>query len=214
MRLTVISDTHGHHEKLGVLNGDVLIHCGDMFNMFDSGADDLERLDDWFGRQRFGLILCTGGNHDFALQEFGADRAPFENAVYLRDRSYVHEGVAFYGAPWIPDLTGQAFFKGSEELARSWSAIPDGTDVLITHTPPAGRLDLSSRGFRLGCQHLLARLREVSPRVHCFGHVHASSGVVEADGTSFINAAVVDSRYRLARGPYEHVLSIASGRRA
>lgn len=207
MRLTVISDTHGEHEKLGVLSGEVLIHCGDMSNLFDSRVDDLERLDDWFGRQRFDLILCTGGNHDFALQErSGSGSNPFENAVYLEDRSYVHDGVTFYGAPWIPDLRDQAFFKGPRELARKWSAIPRGTDVLITHVPPAGRLDVSSRGFQLGCPHLLGRVRAVSPRVHCFGHVHASSGVMEVGRTVFINAAVVDSRYRLARGPHEHVL--------
>ena len=207
MKLTVISDTHGHHEKLGVLSGEVLIHCGDMFNMFDRGPNDFEQLDAWFGRQRFDLILCTGGNHDFALQEkSGANSIPFENAVYLQDRSYVHQGVTFYGAPWVPDLREQAFFKESQELARAWSAIPDETDVLITHTPPAGRLDVSSRGFQLGCQHLFAKVRAVSPRVHCFGHVHASSGVAEIGRTVFINAALVDSRYRLARGPYEHVL--------
>jgi Icc-related predicted phosphoesterase len=209
MRLTVISDTHGEHEKLGVLSGDVLIHCGDMFNMFRSQEDEFERMDDWFGRQDFHLILCTGGNHDFALQDRSKfESRPFENAVYLQDRSYIHEGITFYGAPWISDLKGQAFFTRSSELADRWSEIPSGTDVLITHTPPAGVLDVSSSGLELGCKHLAGMVQEVSPRVHCFGHVHASSGILEANETLFINASMVNSQYELTRRPREYVLSL------
>ena len=50
MKFTIISDTHGEHEKLGVMSGEVLIHCGDMFNMFGGNEDDFERIDDWFRR--------------------------------------------------------------------------------------------------------------------------------------------------------------------
>ena len=94
MRLTIISDTHGEHDILGRLSGDVLIHCGDMFNMFSQSDEDFERMDAWFGKQDFDLILCTGGNHDFELQKrssYAGD--PFENAVYLEGRSHEHEGV-------------------------------------------------------------------------------------------------------------------------
>jgi len=207
MHVTIISDTHGEHEKLGRLSGDVLIHCGDMFNMFSPKDDDVERIDDWFGRQQFDLILCTGGNHDLALQEKSShDPNPFENAVFLQDRTYTHEGKSFYGAPWVPDLFGQAFFLESAELEKKWSVIPNGTDVLITHTPSAGFLDVSSSGLQLGCNHLAGKIGEVFPRLHCFGHVHASSGVMEANGTTFINAALANSQYEMAREPYEFFL--------
>lgn len=203
MRLTIISDTHGEHEKLGILSGDVLIHCGDMFNMFGDGEDHFDRMDDWFGRQNFDLILCVGGNHDFELQKRSSWVSdPFKNAVYLEERSISHRGVTFYGAPWVPELRGQAFYRDREELAECWTKIPHATDVLITHTPPAGILDVSSRGYDLGCDHLERRLREVRPTLHCFGHVHASCGTMESDGTSFVNAALVNSRYELTRGPY------------
>ena len=38
MRLVVISDTHGDHEQLGVLDGDVLVHCGDAERSSHSAA--------------------------------------------------------------------------------------------------------------------------------------------------------------------------------
>ncbi|MGB1142223.1 MAG: metallophosphoesterase, partial [Halioglobus sp.] len=72
MKITIVSDTHGNHDQITGLSGDVLIHCGDMFNQFDMfGQEDeqFEGLDAWFGRQDFDLVLCTGGNHDFELEK-------------------------------------------------------------------------------------------------------------------------------------------------
>jgi len=204
MKITVISDTHNEHEKLGTLSGDVLIHCGDMFNMFSRNDDEFERMDDWFGRQEFDVILCTGGNHDFALESKLHDEPePFENAVYLQDREFIHQGVVFYGAPWIPALPGQAFYRTNSELEAKWSNIRENIDVLITHTPPAGFLDISSSGLQLGCKHLADRVATVSPSFHCFGHVHASSGLREAGKTTYINAALVNSNYELSRKAVE-----------
>ena len=207
MKITIISDTHGHHEKLGRLSGEVLIHCGDMFNMFSPNYDDIERMDDWFGKQNFDCILCIGGNHDFPLEANLARRdSQFRNAIYLEGSSHIHEGVHFFGAPWIPELAGQAFFRKPQDLSRKWAEIPEGVNVLITHSPPAGVLDISSRKLQLGCDLLAARIAVVTPRLHCFGHAHASSGTLQAGRTNFVNAALVNSQYELTRRPYKVVL--------
>lgn len=207
MHITVISDTHRQHDKLGRLSGEVLIHCGDMFSLFDGRDDDMERIDAWFGEQVFDLILCTGGNHDFALEDrIRAGQKPFQNAEFLQDQGVTHKGVTFYGAPWTPYLSGHAFYQDSAGLREKWAQIPSDTDVLITHTPPAGILDVSSQGLVLGCQYLADAILSIRPRLHCFGHVHASSGQAESNGTTYINAAVVNSQFGLARGPYEFVI--------
>lgn len=71
-------------------------------------------------------------------------------------------------------------------------AIPTGVDVLVTHTPPFGILDLPTSGsVNLGCKHLLAELKRIQPRYHIFGHVHASHGRLIEGGTEFVNAAIV-----------------------
>ena len=204
MKITVISDTHNQHAELGRLRGDVLIHCGDMLDLFNRSADDLQRVDDWFGEQQFDLILCTGGNHDILLEQLVAGGIePFANATYLQDRKYVHAGVTFYGAPWIPGLSGHAFYRSDSELRDKWSQIPDDTDVLLTHTPPFAVLDVSSRGSALGCRHLAAAVADVRPKVHCFGHVHHSAGSVASKGTVFVNASSVDSQIDLVHPPFE-----------
>ncbi len=203
MKISVISDTHDQHEKLGALSGDVLIHCGDMFTLANPCNDAVEKLDDWFSMQNFDVILCTGGNHDIALESrlLETDQ-PFDNAIYLQDESYCHNGVVFYGSPWVPELSSHAFYKNSAQRAERWSMIPDTTDVLITHTPPAGVLDVSSWGWSLGCKPLAQNLARISPRLHCFGHVHASSGSIKRDGIQFVNAASVNSDLQLIRQPY------------
>ena len=207
MNISIISDTHGQHEKLGILSGDVLIHCGDMFNLFSRDDDEMEKIDEWFGRQNFELILCTGGNHDIGLERrAGSSTRPFRNAVYLQDRAYVHGNVKFYGAPWTPKLAGHAFFKNGPGLREAWSRIQQDTDVLITHTPPANMLDRSSRGLKLGCTFLSEVLPGISPRIHCFGHVHASAGSREIDGTLYVNASSVRGNYELANVPWSIVI--------
>ena len=150
------------------------------------------------------MILCIGGNHDFRLQELvESTTSPFKYAAYLQDSSYSFRGVKFYGAPWVPDLPGQAFDLHSQALFEKWRKIPDDTDVLITHTPPLGILDVPSRSnISCGCAHLASRVFEVAPKLHCFGHVHHSSGQTTSNGITFMNASMVNSQYELAKAPY------------
>lgn len=207
MKIVVISDTHGGHEALGVLSGDVLIHCGDFEHLFALDARALAAVDAWFGKQRFEHILCIGGNHDLDLERRvggGSEPSerPFRNAQYLQDSGFVYRGVRFHGAPWVPMLDGHAFFADDRALAAAWSRIPNDVDVLITHTPPAGILDESSTGLKLGCRHLSERLAALSPRLHCFGHVHASAGHRTIGGTTYVNASSVNSAFKVVHPPF------------
>ena len=46
--------------------------------------------------------------------------------------------------------------------------VPAGTDLLVTHGPPRGHLDLG----HIGCASLLSELWRIRSRLHVFGHVH------------------------------------------
>jgi len=43
---------------------------------------------------------------------------------------------------------------------------------MLTHGPPHGILDLTSRGDLAGCENLTAAVKRVRPRMHVFGHIH------------------------------------------
>lgn len=203
MRIVVIADTHAGHDSLGVLEGDILIHCGDAEMLFDQDDHMIDAIDGWFARQKVDHVLYVGGNHDVTLEKRVAAKAlPFRNAVYLQDSMFTYQGVRFYGAPWVPELRGHAFFADDASLAAAWAEIPEGVDVLITHTPPAGVMDVSGSGLELGCPHLARHVDRANPRLHCFGHVHASSGTSVQDGRTYVNAALVNSNFEIARRPF------------
>jgi Icc-related predicted phosphoesterase len=199
MRIVIVSDTHGRHEEYGVLEGDVLIHCGDGS---DSAAQSVEALDEWFGRQRVDHVLAVGGNHDFEiLRRVRAGAQVFRHARFLLDETVEIGELHFHGSPWLPQLFGWAFFAKDEVLAARWGEIPANTDVLITHTPPKGILDLDRGGFSYGCALLRERLTQIAPRLHCFGHIHASGGVLEGSPTTSVNASAVSHTQPELRAP-------------
>jgi Icc-related predicted phosphoesterase len=100
--------------------------------------------------------------------------------------------------------------RGGPELAEAWGRIPPGTDVLVTHGPAFGRLDLTRTGEHVGCERLSERLADLDdagqgPRLHVHGDIHEAAGVhappLGAAGRVTVNAAVLDAAYRLARAP-------------
>lgn len=190
--LCLISDTHRLHRQLKLPRADVLIHCGDFCSFRQQDLATLRDVDEWFGSLRGTKVIGIGGNHDFELESGGFR---FTNATLLQDQLVEIEGLSIYGAPWCPDLSGFAYYADPETLIEKWKMIPTGIDVLVTHTPPHGILDVPTSGdVHLGCPYLKAELMRIQPRLHCFGHVHASYGQVTEDSTHFVNAAVVGGR--------------------
>ena len=210
MRLVIISDTHGLHEQLGQLEGDVLIHCGD--GCPGRSRAEINSLDAWFGRQQFEKILVVGGNHDVAVEDCVHKGIPaFRHAQLLQDEAVQIDGVRFYGSPWVPGLPGMAFHARDEDLRAAWEAIPHDTDVLITHTPPAGVLDRSSRGEHLGCAALREVLLARPVALHCFGHIHASRGLARAGLCTFVNASSMARGRARLRAPMGFTLERRAG---
>ncbi|MDY3562150.1 metallophosphatase domain-containing protein [Gemmata sp. JC673] len=183
-----MSDTHGRHELTRVPDGDILVHAGDV--TLDGSLEDVEEFDRWLGAlpHRHKIVIC--GNHDWCFQrEPEAARARITNAVYLEDSGCEVAGLTFYGSPWTPLFFDWAFMRPDAELFETWERIPAGTDVLVTHGPPHGVLDLTNRDTRAGSLSLLHRVYELKPRLHVFGHIHEAAGRAEAGGTRFVNAA-------------------------
>jgi len=203
MRLVCFADTHQFHDELIVPDGDAVICAGDVGRM--GTVDEMERFLRWFSALPHRHKLFTPGNHDGCLQRDASIlRAAFPDVRLLIDAGVVIDGVSFWGAPWTPTFHDWAFMMPrGPALAARWALIPEGTDVLITHGPPRRILDDVSdyRGSGLldavggmddderfaGCADLRARVREVRPRLHLFGHIHTQRGVVVEDTTTFVN---------------------------
>ncbi|MCL7421771.1 MAG: hypothetical protein M8364_12785 [Methylobacter sp.] len=125
-----------------------------------------------------------------------------KNAIYLEDSGIEIDGVKFWGSPWQPFFCNWAFnLPRGPKLAAVWAKIPEDIDVLITHTPPYGILDKIDDGESVGCEDLSEALKRVKPKIHVFGHIHESYGVLEQDGTIYVNASLNNGYYHLVNAP-------------
>ena len=88
--------------------------------------------------------------------------------------------------------------SGKQE--QLYAAIPEDTDVLVTHTPPYGILDRDG-SILYGSRVLLERVRTIRPHLHLFGHIHKSCGTLSDGITIFSNAAIMDEGYDSLNGP-------------
>lgn len=85
---------------------------------------------------------------------------------------------------------------------KYWDQIPEDIDILVTHGPPKGILDMvySFDGVtpkdRVGCEELNEKVFNL-PKLkhHIFGHIHSSHGHQEVVGKHFWNAAICDEQY-------------------
>lgn len=201
MRIVCVSDTHGRGRDVDVPDGDVLVHAGDLSGM--GSLKQIEQEADWLRALPHPTKVVIAGNHDFAFQQdASAARALMEGLVYLEDRETTIDGVRFYGSPWQPWFHDWAFnLDRGEPIRAKWDLIPAGIDVLVTHGPPSAILDRTTSGHQVGCEELLVAVARVRPRVHVFGHIHEAYGVVDRDGTRFVNASTCDFRYRPVHPP-------------
>ncbi|KAK3352429.1 Metallo-dependent phosphatase-like protein [Lasiosphaeria hispida] len=55
-------------------------------------------------------------------------------------------------------------------------AIHSKVNVVITHGPPKGVLDMTNSRQRGGCEQLFAAVARARPLLHCFGHIHEGWG--------------------------------------
>jgi len=185
--------------------GDLLIHSGD--STMGGSLDEMRRFAEWLAAQKYDRKIVVAGNHDFGYNN--NDREAVENmirdagATYLRDSSVEIEGVRFWGSPWTPFFHDWAFnVPRGEEIAAKWNLIPEDTNVLITHGPPHGILDMTNRGVAAGCEMLLERVMQLNQlKYHIFGHIHEGYGTLERNGKTFVNACTCTARYAPTNNP-------------
>jgi len=218
MRISIISDTHTKHGLIPMEDlpgGDLIICAGDIMN---SGYNKNDILDfcTWFhSLEQYDKKIFIAGNHDRMFENHPEGVEELLNIYldieYLQDEAYdlydmdTDTSTKIYGSPWQPEYYAWAFNlpKNGIELAAKWEAIPDNTDILITHGPAFGTLDtVAGRPWdNLGCELLAQRIEVIKPKIHVCGHIHSGYGYVFKDGTHFFNAAVLDEQYEYTQKP-------------
>ncbi|KAK9776593.1 putative Calcineurin-like phosphoesterase [Seiridium cardinale] len=188
IKIVCLSDTHDGIVD-SVPEGDLLIHAGDLTNSGTAAA--IQKQVDWLASLGHKHKVLIGGNHDCHLDKSWRYRDKSASldlkGIKLLDSGSkdintepivleFDEGrkLTIWGSSMLPRCgpeSNNAFMYdvGSDP----WNeAVPRGTEILVTHTPPAFHMDLG-----LGCPSLLKEIWRVQPKLHIFGHVHCGRGV-------------------------------------
>jgi Icc-related predicted phosphoesterase len=203
--IVIISDTHNKHKHLGELpSADMIIHCGDMTSV--GKEHEIHNFMKWFSNlNKYKYKICVAGNHDWLYERNSilAKSLVPNNVIYLEDNGVEIEGIKFYGTPVQKHFYNWAFNRDPNILKLHWEAIPDDTDVLITHSPPYNILDyVIWNNSHEGDPSLYNEVtKRIKPIVHCFGHIHGGRGIVEINETTFINACNLDEDYNCIHEP-------------
>lgn len=207
-KLTITSDLHNKYPGIESLpGGDIFIISGDMTSI--GSYKETDKFCKWFNDlSGYTYKIFIAGNHDL-----GFENSPklirdlvstYSDIIYLQDQSLTLEKngktIKIWGSPYTPYFNNWAFNipRGSDIMVDKWNEIPEDTDILITHGPPYGILDIP--GFphmaqNLGCEILLNRILEIKPKIHIFGHIHGGYGYINKNSTHFINASILNENY-------------------
>jgi len=207
MRIWHISDTHGHHKQLSVPKDiDVVIHSGDATNYLDPYRNESEMRNflTWMHNLKIPNKVFVAGNHDTSIEKTLVHPEDIKNLgiKYLFMDSVEIMGFKIWGSPFVPRYGPWAFMKPRSEMMRKvWDFMDYDADIVVTHTPPMGILDVTDSYIQtvngvsesrvkilesVGCKSLRKKIFDVEPMLHCFGHIHGSRDVYNS-GTKIIS---------------------------
>ena len=204
MRVWLISDTHTRHNELIIPDGiDLVIHCGDEASSRNVGINCNESIEffEWFESLPITNKIFVPGNHSIAVERKLVD--PSKYCTYLNHSSVTINGVKIFGSPYTPSFgKSWAFMRNRAKMHDVWETVTE-TDVLITHGPPKGILDITkcmetNQLIQVGCASLRKHLSRIAPRIHAFGHIHSEKnvdnfGVFQNEEMQYVNASCINN---------------------
>lgn len=202
MKLWHISDTHSLHNHLSIPeNIDMIVHSGDATNQREpiKNLPELISFLDWYSKIPVKYKLYVPGNHDTSVASrlITPEQIKDMGITYLEDEEVVIEGYKIYGSPWVPTYGDWSFMTARHKIYRKWFNIPEDTDVLVTHGPPQGILDLSiNRNKEMefcGDKSLLTAILNINPKLHCFGHIHDNDSIKNSGTRTLSNCKTIFS---------------------
>lgn len=207
MKIWVISDTHGSHFLLDTpTDVDMVIHCGDCTDNFNyyTNKEEFFSFLNWYENLDIKHKVLIAGNHDQWVENEDCIKELNSTDIHYLDNEYLTiENLKLYGSPNTYQFGSRYITHAidKKELETSWDNLDDSIDILITHLPPFGILDMvsnASGNYRelCGCKGLLDTVRRIKPKLHCFGHIHNDSitinqGIRVIDNITFVNASCV-----------------------
>ena len=198
-----ISDTHTFHSLLKEPEQiDIVMHSGDATNPRDKYKSEYEMRNflEWYSSLNIKYKIFVAGNHDLCIERGLINHKDFESKgiMYLQDEEVIVEGLKIYGSPWTPTFgEGWAFNRSRDKMHQVWDKIAVDTDIVVTHGPPKGILDLSYDRNNIlefcGDLSLKKSMAFIQPKLVCFGHIHNCDNIINAGTRMVANSDTIYS---------------------
>lgn len=216
--ICALSDLHGYLPET-VPEADILVVAGDISLL--SIDRDIDKAMDWFESDFVGWMRSTphkyrlfiGGNHDFCIEanlKYFQEYIDPEDMKFLHDSGLELEGIKFYGVPWVPNLKNWAFCAEPDVLNDKYEAVPEDTNVVISHGPPFGCADVCgvkmTRSGHIVPEHVGSKeanrmMARVQPDHYICGHIHEGYGHYWWFEREVWNVATMDVGYDPVNAP-------------
>jgi len=212
MKIGCFADTHGTLD-FRVDPCDLLVIAGDLCEGTTNELFSAMKQPNWLNVEfRYWLAdqpvkecVMIAGNHDWCYQ-LNPNMIPKmnKNLTYLQDEEAEVLGLKVYGTPRQPIFLDWAFNHSDQMLELYYQKIPEGLDILITHSPPFKIFDkVTHKDFskHVGSKVLKRHILRAMPRIVVCGHCHGQYGIMEKDGIVYVSCSVKDEKYRRIRKP-------------
>ena len=186
MKCWLISDTHNHHGELQVPYGlDVIIHCSDESDHGNEWLNEPESraFFEWYSELDVKIKIFVPGNHSMAVEQGLIRPEQYPEVRFLIHEQKEIEGLVVFGTPYTPKFFDWAYMRTRRDLDIVWQSIPDNVDILISHGPPKGYMDVTRdlvtrEPIHVGSNHLTRHVKQrIKPIRHSFGHIHDEPGI-------------------------------------
>ncbi|MFY0618401.1 metallophosphoesterase family protein [Shimia sp.] len=171
MKILAFSDLHRAASAARRLvaasqEADLVIAAGD----FTNHRQDLEGALGLIADIAAPIVMVPGNNESEAELRAAAPT----NATVLHGEAYEFEGLRLFGLGYAVPVTP---FKDwscdlDEPTAAAMLAACGDTDILISHSPPKGVVDVTSAGVSLGSTAVLEAIQRIAPPLVVCGHIH------------------------------------------
>lgn len=213
MRIFHFSDTHGYHEQVefedDLKSIDVIVFSGDESNYRNEAFNEAEFYSfiDWYGKIDHPHKLMIPGNHSTYIynnEKQAKEECEKRGIRLLIHESYTIDNVEFYGEPYTKQFGSWVYTASERTLHDIYDEIPTNTNVLISHGPPRGILDLAQdvrngEVISVGSDSLAAVITYKLFRLKAvlFGHIHShvskyiNNGIVYENGDKYVNENIL-----------------------
>lgn len=193
MKFLVVSDIHAHpkaaswlNRRIDELHPDAVIVLGDITHF---GPPE------WAGQflsQIKKKVYAVPGNCDPP----GTVAFIEKNAISLHQKKMKIGGHVFIGFGGSnPTIFSTPFEISENGILRALEPLMEKGAIMVLHAPPLGHNDVPMSGGHVGSEAIARLVRSYRPLVVLAGHIHEDRGIVEDEGTLFINPGPAKEGY-------------------